>query len=267
MALLAKPEEDISSPIQQQDPEQNKGKNTVGDEEPNFETRTVETRPEIVKPNRSIKVPAILRLFSSQRLCVALWASFAVGAIFAGLETVLPLYTHEAFGWNSEGAGLIFLPLTLPSFVRPLVGWLCDRYGPKWPMTAGFLSLGPVLTLLRYVKEDSLNQKVLLCGLLTLAALCLTLTLNPVLAEIGYIVNAKAKKNPQAHTAIGNKAYAQAYGLFNMAYSLGNTIGPVCAGLIKDAAGWSTMSWVLGLIGGLTAVPVGLWSGVSTVNT
>ena len=54
-------------------------------------------------------------------------------------------------------------------------------------------------------------------------------------AEVAYVVAAKAKTNPQAYGGAG-RAYAQAFGLFNTAYSLGNTIGPVCAGLIKDAA-------------------------------
>ena len=95
---------------------------------------------------------------------------------------------------------------------------------------------------------DSLDQKVLLCALLTLAACCFTMTLDPVMAEVAYVVTAKSRKNPEAYNGAGNKAYAQAFGLFNTAYSLGNTLGPIIAGLIKDAAGWSTMGWVLGLL-------------------
>jgi len=38
-----------------------------------------------------------------------------------------------------------------------------------------------------------------------------------------------------------------------------NTVGPLCAGLVKDAAGWGTMSWALGLLGGLTSITTGLW--------
>ena len=253
--------EEPNQEAQQHDLEHNKGGEAVEDGD-----CSVETRPVTVKAGWSLHLPIIVRLLSSRRLCVALWASFAVGSIFAGLETVLPLQTHEAFGWNSSGAGLIFLPLTLPSFLGPLVGYLCDKYGPRWLMTAGFLFLCPILTLLRYVKSDSLGQKVLLCALLTLAACCLTLTLGPVMAEIAYVVAARAKKNPDASTGDRNQVYAQAFGLFNTAYSPGNTIGPVCGGLIKDAAGWATMSWVLGLFGAMTAIPVALWSGPPKVN-
>lgn len=258
---LAQSEEDRGDRIQPDDPEPSRNRNAVEDEELNDETR-----PASVKADWRMKIPAIFRLLSSRRICVALLAAFTIGTIFAGFQTVLPLQTHEAFGWKSLGAGLIFLPLTLPSFLGPLVGWLCDRYGPKWPMTVGFLSLCPILTLLRYTQDDGLDQKIILCVLLTLAACCFTLTLNPVMAEIAYVVTEKAKANPQAYGGAGGRAYAQAFGLFNTAYSLGNTVGPICAGLIKDRAGWSTMGWVLGLIGGLTAVPVVLWCGTPTVT-
>ena len=56
-------------------------------------------------------------------------------------------------------------------------------------------------------------------------------------------------------------AYAQAFELFNMACSIGDTGGPICAGLGCDAAGGGTMGWVLGLLCGVTAIPAGLWCG------
>lgn len=240
---------------QQSDPDHNTRGQVIEQKEPDDQVQPVNGGV-----GRRTKLPAVLRLLSSRRLCVALWASFAIGTIFAGLQTVLPIHTQEAFSWNSEGAGLIFLPLTLPSFLGPLVGWICDKFGPRWPMTVSFLSLCPIMTLLRYVNYDSLDQKVLPCALLTLAACCFTVTLEPVMAEVAYVVTAKARKNPEAYNGAGKKAYAQAFGLFNTAYSLGNTLGPIIAGLIKDAAGWSTMGWVLGLLGGLIAVPGLLWS-------
>ena len=256
MTWLEKTEDEPYEEKQQSDLEHNIRGQVFEEKELEIQVQELDAGEE-----RRTRLPAVLRLLSSRRLCVALWASFAIGAILAGLETVLPIHTEETFGWDSEGAGLIFLPLTLPSFLGPLVGWICDRFGPRWPMAVGFLFLCPILTLLRYVSYNSLDQKILFCALLTLAACCFTLTMDPVMAEIAYVVAAKAKKNPEAYNAAGNKVYAQAFGLFNTAYSLGNTLGPIIAGLIKDAAGWSTMGWVLGLLGGLTAVPVLLWSG------
>lgn len=183
-----------------------------------------------------------------------------VGAMFSGLETVLPLQTNAVFGWDSEGGGLIFLPLTLTAFLGPLVGWTCDKYGPRWPVFTGFLLLCPSLTLLRLVDHNTLNQKVLLCVLLTVVGFCFTMTIDPLMAEVAYVVEQKAKDDPKTYGS-ANKAYAQAFALFNMAFSLGNTTGPLIVGLIRDEAGWGTMSWVLGLLGGVTAVSADSWCG------
>ena len=219
-----------------------------------------ENSPALPRPRRRVQLPAILTLLSSRRLLSALWGTLVEGAIFSGLETVLPLQTQAAFGWGSEGGGLIFLPLTLTAFFGPPVGWLCDRYGPRWPAFVGFLLLCPFLTLLRLIDHNTLDQKVLLCALLTLVGCCFTLTLDPLMAEIAYTVEQKAKDDPETYGSAA-KAYAQAFALFNMAFSVGNTVGPLCAGLIRDAAGWGTMSLVLGLLGGVSAISTGLWCG------
>lgn len=209
---------------------------------------------------RRTRLPAILTLLSSKRLLSALLGTLIEGAIFSGLETVLPLETQAAFGWQSEGGGLIFLPLTLTSFLGPVVGRICDKYGPRFPIVVGFLIQCPSLTLLRLVDHNTIGQKALLCVLLTLVGCCITLTVDPLMAEIAYSVEEKAKQEPHRYQK-ANEAYAQAFALFNMAFSVGNTVGPLCAGLVRDAAGWGTMSWTLGLLGGVAAVPTGLWCG------
>ena len=215
-----------------------------------------ESRPR----TRRTRLPAILTLLSSKRLLAALLGTLVEGAIFSGLESVLPLETQASFNWTSEGGGLIFLPLTLTAFLGPVVGRICDNYGPRFPILLGFLIQCPSLTLLRFVDHNTTSQKVLLCTLLTLVGCCITLTVDPLMAEIAYSVGEKAKEEPERYQK-ANAAYAQAFALFNMAFSVGNTVGPLCAGFVRNAAGWGTMSWTLGLLGGVTAVPTGLWCG------
>lgn len=128
-------------------------------------------------------------------------------------------------------------------------------------MIADFVFFCSILILLRYTQDDKLDQKIILCVLLTLISCCFTLTLNPVMAEITYVMNVRVKKKPQVHESVDVKSYAQAYDVLSCSYSLNNTIGPICAGSIKNATDWSTISWSLGLIGGLTALFVTLWSG------
>ena len=206
------------------------------------------------------RLPAIITLLSSKRLLAALAGTLVEGAIFSGLETVLPLELSAAFGWNSEGAGLIFLPVTVTSFLGPVVGRICDKYGARFLILFGFLIQCPSLVLLRLVDHNTISQKVLLCVLLTSIGCCITLTIDPMMAEIAYSVEEKAKKEPERYKK-ANAAYAQAFALFTMAFSLGNTLGPLLAGLVRDAAGWGTMAWTLGLVSGVIAVPTGIWCG------
>ena len=105
-----------------------------------------------------------------------------------------------------------------------------------------------------------MEMKVVLCVLLTVAGCCFTLTLDPLMAEIAYVVGHKARSDPERYGG-AKGAYAQAFALFSMAFSVGNTVGPLVAGLIKDAAGWGTATWVLGLMSAVTAVVIGLFCG------
>jgi MFS family permease len=54
---------------------------------------------------------------------------------------------------------------------------------------------------------------------------------------------------------------ALAFGLTNMGFSAGSIIGAFFAGFIRQEADWSTMSWALGLMAGLSAIPILLFLG------
>jgi MFS family permease len=116
----------------------------------------------------------------------------------------------------------------------------------------GFLGLCPVLVLLRFVAEDTFVEKAFLCVLLALIGFGITLTLDPLLAEIFYIVEKKAEDQPQLAKA-GTGLYGQAYALFNMAWSVGNIVGPIWTNAVEETAGWSTMGWSLGVLSAVTA--------------
>ena len=141
----------------------------------------------------------------------------------------------------------------IPSFTAPLVGALSDRYGPRYLTTVGFLLALPFFTLLRLITHDTFGQKVLLCFLLFCMGFALTLVMTPLVAEITYVVEAKEKRQPGIFGASG--AYAQAYGLFNMAFAAGTLVGPIWSGFVERRAGWAVMAWTLGLLAGVTALP------------
>lgn len=212
----------------------------------------------------SSTLPAILRLCCSVRFLATLWATLVLAATFSGFQTVLPLMVHDTFHWSSIGGGLVFLPLTFPALFGPLVGKLTDRFpsSGRYFAASGFLIMCVSLVILRLVEKDLPDQKALLCVLLVLIGSCMTLALEPLLAEITGGATRLDAGDAAAGQGIGKTgSYGQAYALFNMAWAGGNCVGPLWAGFIIEQAGWKTMTWSLGLLSGVTAVPVLLWCG------
>ncbi|EON68984.1 hypothetical protein W97_08242 [Coniosporium apollinis CBS 100218] len=226
---------------------------------PTTTTRTDSHSDAAPPTQRRATLPPVLSLLASRRLLAALWGCLAQATLMTCFDSVLPLHVHETFGWTSLGAGLIFLPITIPSFLAPLAGWISDRYGPRWPATAGFILAAPCFVCLRFVTASSLQTKVLLCALLAVLGLALASAMPPLMAEITYVVQAKERKRPGSFGERG--AYAQAYGLFNMAFAGGCLVGPIWAGLVRERAGWGTMGWSLGALSAVSAVPVAVWVG------
>lgn len=211
----------------------------------------------IAKP----RVPPIFSLLKSHRLLASLYGGTIQAVLLTSFDSTLPLRVQSLWGWSSLGAGLIFLPLAIPAFFSPVVGWACDRWGPLTRCFAAsgfFFGVAP-LVCLRFVEYNSLDQKILMCALLALVGWCLTSTLPPIMAEMTHVVDAEEAASPGIFGPKG--AYAQAYALFNTAFALGCLIGPIWGGMIEETAGWATMTWTVGLLSGVSAIPVFLWAG------
>lgn len=209
------------------------------------------------------RLPPLLALLYSRRLISALWGALVQASLITAFDSVLTIHVASVFHWHSTAAALLFLPLVNPSFLAPLAGWISDRRGPRYLSAAGFLLACPPFVCLRYVNSNTMSDKVLLCGLLAAIGLSLTLTFPPFMAEIAVVAEAKEHKmKAERGKGWGNcGAYAQAYGLFNMAFAGGCLVGPVWAGFIRNKAGWATMAWTLGLLSAITSVPTFLWMG------
>jgi MFS family permease len=215
------------------------------------------------RQRRRDRLPPVLSLLCSRRLWAALVCSLLQAALLTSFDSVLTIHAANVFGWTSAGAGLLFLPIVIPGFLAPLFGWLSDKFGGRYFATIGFLCACPPLVCLRFVDENSLKDKVLLCALLAVTGLFLALTFPPIMAEISSVVEAKEKSMlARGHPGFGSGgAYAQAYALFNVAFAGGCMAGPLLAGFIVEDQGWTTMAWVLGLVSSIAAVPAFLWLG------
>ncbi|KAL8902071.1 MAG: hypothetical protein Q9207_004896 [Kuettlingeria erythrocarpa] len=199
------------------------------------------------------RVPTILVLLGMPRLLAAIYGIFVNVSVLAAFDGVLPLYVKRVFGWDSLHAGLIFLCLAVPALTGPLVGKLSDKVGPRWIAVAGCSLTAPPLVLLRLVAHDSMEQKVLLCGLLVCCGFTLILIVSPVAADLSAVVEEKEKADPDAFGPGG--AYAQAFALFNCAMAAATLFGPVFAGALIEAYGWAVMTTAMGAFAFSGAIP------------
>ena len=120
---------------------------------------------------RQSQVPTIIRLLSMPRILAAIYGVFVNIATLAAFDGVLPLFVDSMFGWKSLESGFIFLCLAVPAMSAPLVGRLCDKFGPRWITVAGCVLTAPFVILLRLVDHDSMEQKILLFALLTMCGM------------------------------------------------------------------------------------------------
>lgn len=205
------------------------------------------------------RLPPLITLLRSPRLLAAMFGTLAASIFLASFDSTLPLYVKDIFHWNSNGAGLIFLSLVIPSLLGPVFGFFSDKYGTRAPITIGFLAAVPCWILLRFVTYDSIRQKVLLCALLALLGLFLAMVFPAILAEIDHTVALEEKRRPGGFGKRG--AAAQGFGLFNFADSGGSLVGPLWSGFVVRNYGWGTMGWSLGILSAVAAVLAFFWAG------
>ncbi|KAJ5184132.1 hypothetical protein N7492_001748 [Penicillium capsulatum] len=198
----------------------------------------------------------VLTLLKSYRLLVSLWGYFVVSLVLTSFDSVLPIFVQTTFGWQQTGQGLIFIPLIVPHITDPITGYMIDRFprSPRYLTSAAFLCCVPMTVLLRLVRENTMHDKILLCVLLSLVGLFEAIAMPPLVAEVFHAVKEEEDKAADAFGRGG--AMALAFGLSNMGFAAGSLIGPFFAGFIREHAGWGTMGWAMGLIMGVSAIPV-----------
>jgi MFS family permease len=207
-------------------------------------------------PSRQIlhcELPSILRLLLSFRMLVGLAGGLLQSSLNVAFDSTLPLTVQTLFGWQQTGQGLIFITILIPSLLQPVFGAITDRYrqGRRLLAASGYFLATPAYVLLRLITQDTLGQKILLCVLLVVIGLAMAISMPAIIAEISATVTDAEKNDPQP---VKNTAVVTGWSLINAAYAAGCMIGPLFSGLIRNAAGWQTMAWCLGLLSGVTGV-------------
>ncbi|KAF9888052.1 hypothetical protein FE257_009317 [Aspergillus nanangensis] len=204
---------------------------------------------------RGPKKNVVWALLSSPRLWVVLWSYMVNAVILASFDSVLPIFVRDHIDWKPSAQGLVFLPLGIPQVFSPAVGTIRDRYPRtgRYMVGGAFLVGCPAFVLLRFVADNSIGAKVLLCVLLAILGFCVAWSGTPLFVEMSDVVCAVE----QLAAPIGKSSAdvtALAFGLLSCADSLGDLAGPFLVGFVKIAAGWATMAWVLGLLVGVSGV-------------
>ena len=170
---------------------ESRGEATV-EEQPRSPNSGVEETSSLLKKPENIDVqqswfrrqfPRMTVLLSSPRMLTAFLGCFTHTTLTACFDTVLPLFVKRMFHWDSTGAGLIFLCITIPTILGPLVGQLSDRFGPRKMTLIGFVVTTPSLGLMGLVRNDSLESKIGLCALLTIIGECFTRDTSKFIAD------------------------------------------------------------------------------------
>ncbi|KPI42109.1 putative MFS-type transporter [Cyphellophora attinorum] len=189
--------------------------------------------------------PTFVVLIKSRRLQAAWVGTLVVSMTMTGLDATLPLFVNRMFGWDSLGAGLIFIALLIPHMFGPIIGRTVDKIGPRWIATFGAILLLPFWVLFRLVDHNSIRQIVLMVVLLLGIGVATALLVTSLMSEFSKVCDSKEKKD--ANIFRGRSAYSTSYGIFNISWAAGALLGPLMAAGIERSAGWKTMTWCFGL--------------------
>ncbi|KAL4975574.1 major facilitator superfamily domain-containing protein [Aspergillus desertorum] len=197
-------------------------------------------------------MPGMLHMICSATLLVVLQATLVEAMAWASFDSVLPLYVRSTFSMTPLGIGLCFIPLFVPSFLSTFIGSAVDKHGSRPVAISGFLLDVPTFFLLRLVSSNTLSDQIILYFLLFFAGLAAALKTVSLMVEVTRAVEEKERLCPDIFGEKGGTA--QAYGLFNAAWSGGQVAGPLVAGWLVDWWGWGFMVSVLGVLSAVTAV-------------
>lgn len=158
----------------------------------------------------------------------------------------------DTYGWSSLGAGLVFLPLTLPSILSVPLGSRAGRFGPRNVVALGFALMVVPIIALRWTQMDKLEHEILLCFLLLIIGLTMTTVQAVTMAEVS---NAVRRIDARHGICEENSGQGQGYAFCNMAFAAGQFIGPVVGGLSKSQVGWGSMTLILGILCLISGIP------------
>ncbi|KHJ34331.1 putative mfs transporter [Erysiphe necator] len=201
-------------------------------------------------PSWFSKLPVLYLTFTSPRIFACLLLCFTHAMTLAIFDATLSIQSLDLFSFTSRSIGLMFMPLILPSLlISPIIGVIIDRYGTKIPAATGLLILALPLSLFRIVKavppggDGYVFEVTKFTILLVVCGFGIACISSECLIDVSLVVGNYEKANPERFP--NGAPYAQLYAITNMIFSLGLTLGPLVASIIKLNFGYIVMNYCL----------------------
>ncbi|KAJ6119103.1 hypothetical protein N7471_013054 [Penicillium samsonianum] len=171
---------------------------------------------------------------------------FAISSILSAFETTLPLYVLDTYHWSSLGAGLVFLPMTIPSVLSISIAHFVRHFSPRAVVVTGFFVMAVPMVSMRWTQANTIQHEIALVSLLFVVGVCLTTVQAIIMGDVSNAV----RRIESLHGITEEKSSGQGrgYALCNMAFAAGQTLGPMAGGFIKRELGWGFMTLVLGIL-------------------
>lgn len=195
---------------------------------------------------KRFRMPVLLELIKEVRVLNALFLSIAIAWMMTFFDTTTPLHVEDIFHFNSEQSGYVFLALAVPSIFEPFVGKMCDKYGYRYTIAGGYLLMAPILVLFRLPTKKTTGDIVMFVAFVAIMGFLIMGVLSPIMAEVSAAVGEIESRHPGIYGK--SKGYGQAYGLFNVGFSLGSLIGTFHSGETRKHAGWNMLTVSLAIV-------------------
>jgi hypothetical protein len=217
----------------------------------------------------SPELPAICRRLSilpclaDKRFLSSLFLAFVQALLLGSFDATVPIIAQEYYKLAPLTAGLLFLPLGLFNLaLGPVFGRCVDRFGTKPMAVIGYFYLAIVLLLLWLPQPGTFNELLVYGGFLALCGIGLAGISAPPIVEAATILERYYDSNKDFYE--NRKPYTQLYGLNNIVFCAGLTLGPELAGELKEAIGYGYMNMVLAFICLIAGVLSWIYIGVKS---
>ncbi|KAJ5806254.1 uncharacterized protein N7503_003856 [Penicillium pulvis] len=198
----------------------------------------------LILPRDHTEASLRLRDFIDVRFMTAVLNEITISAMLSAFETTLPLFTMETYKWSSTNAGLVFLGISLPSFLSiPMSKYGRNSKRRRVVAIELILALFPLIAL-RTTDGASSKHQIVFVVLVVVVGFFMTTSQAQVMAEVSDAVRGIEVKhgiNSNQKSGMGT-----GYAFCSMAIAIGQFVGPLIAGYARMALGWGGMTLVLG---------------------